>query len=83
MFYTTCKDCGFSRRWLTEEESKDKELVAASKRKKITAEELAEAALVEDTVIEGQCFECEEKSKAAKEAKKAKKKTKKVKEEAE
>jgi len=75
MFYSTCPKCGLSYRWLTKEESEDKELVKKNKHKKVTKEELEAAALIEDKVQEVHCLACKpNKSVKAKAKKKAVKK---------
>ena len=58
MFYSQCPKCGLSNRWLTKEESEDKELVKKNKHKKVTKEELEAAAAVEDQVKEVHCLAC-------------------------
>lgn len=70
MFYSHCKKCGKVRRWLTEEESLDKDVVADNLSTSLTLEEF-DAAVMADTgknpkvdrmnVIEVSCAGCETK----------------------
>jgi len=72
MFYSKCRKCGFSRRWLTIEETKDKNIVEYNLSTPPTIEEVeaAEEEGGEDKVIIGYCAACEPK-KTKKKSKKA------------
>jgi hypothetical protein len=64
MFYTKCKKCGTTRRWLDREEVKDAKLVEEQRHKKLTQEEVDAA----ERVVEFVCEDCEPKKKKGKKA---------------
>jgi hypothetical protein len=65
MFYTRCRKCGLSRRWLTKEETKNTELVEENKIRPLTQEEIDSA----ENVVDVFCSECEPKPKKDKKSK--------------
>jgi hypothetical protein len=65
-FYSRCPKCGYARRFLTEEESKDKDLVAKNKKTPLTQEELIKAKQVKDV----HCLKCKPNTTKAKKTKK-------------
>jgi len=64
--YSQCPKCGYARRFLTNEESQDKALVAKNKKTPLTQEELSSAKQVEDV----HCLKCKPNSSAKKTKKK-------------
>jgi hypothetical protein len=67
MFYSNCKKCGETRRFLTIEESKDPEAIKKNRETKITREEVENAP--KKSVVKVMCLPCtpKKKKKAAEE----------------